>query len=476
MIGEVRKVESKILALKKLLEKAKRPDEYDPYDDEGDDDLAGLSIRDQDEMEGDAADEWLKANDPDAVEKPVEKPEQKQEAPVEQQSDTATTSKPKASGKAPSDDIKEIAKHWLKRAEQHRAQTASAKKNPVLHAEGHRQVAHNAAHADYNKAYAELKNSDEYKGMSKGQQRRAERDFKRDWYQKNPEHISAASAAVGEAHKKYDEAKRVHKQEQDQQEAHILRGGELGGEKMSDEAAAQSVGGSTADEDRPSGIGQTTEAAFANANRDFIESKRKEKKNIPTGDEDVEDLANPDKNLFDHPVLNKPESKKALNDFMKEHRGLMQGNVNRFMSNAKAKGIADKIDEGDLHYHAMHGLMAAARDYDPDLGHKFSTYASSKMQGLMNTHASSQHPVPRKLREEAKRYMRNQNIQPVKTKTEYESAKAAPQSVSPVEKPEVTAQTQAQPKVPHIDDVKMSDKMRDKLNHIKVIKRRGETD
>ena len=140
-----------------------------------DEDLEGLSVfNPDDETADDEADQWLKE--------------------AEEKKSTPAKSKSKKKGSSHVDDMtsdeltahKDMARHWMNAANQHRKQSADAKKNPVLFAEGHRDAAHNKAHADYNDALQALRSSDEYKGMSSTKKMRAERKFKKDWLTDNP--------------------------------------------------------------------------------------------------------------------------------------------------------------------------------------------------------------------------------------------------------------------------------------------------
>ena len=183
--------------LSSLLAKAQKrlSDEYDPDEDEVTDDTEGLTQFDPDEEQGDAADEWLKQNDSKKGKKNEKAIGQTDDSSDERAGVEEASATAKEGGKAPQEKIKEldperlkalksIAPHWLSHVDQVKKQTADARANPHLFAEGHRQAAHNAAHEDFNTAHHKFLSSEDYKKLSPTQKMRAEIKFKKEFQEK----------------------------------------------------------------------------------------------------------------------------------------------------------------------------------------------------------------------------------------------------------------------------------------------------
>lgn len=309
--------------------------------------------------------------------------------------------------------LKDVAGHWLNHADQIRKMSADAKKNPHLFAEGHRIAAHNAAHEDFNSAHHAFINSDDYKKMSPTQKMRAEIKFKKEFQEKNPDMHSKAINAVSEAHTMHDKAKLAHKQEKDNKRAHVMMGGQGGGETFSGQEAAQHVGGSKDEEGGyTSSVVQDPAASFAGKNRDYLATLEK-----PKTVEDYEELESPEMKTIKHPALNDPKNKQLLNEFFKEYHPLISSNVSRARKQAEAMGLPeDSVDASALHEAGMHGLMQALKDYNPEVG-SFKSHASGKMSGLMQSHLASHDPVNREDRAAAKFHEKTKSSAPVQTPT-----------------------------------------------------------
>lgn len=410
----------KLDALKAILAKAKNRirDEYDPDEDEGDNELEGLSEINPDEDQGDEADQWLKEQESkkgkqnEEVSEPGES-DVGQSVDSDGSEESAGEKAPRQkSDKAPSSEkirdldpermqqLKQVAPHWLSHMDQVKKQTADARTNPHLFAEGHRQAAHNAAHEDFNSAHEKFLNSPDYKSLSPAKQMKAEVAFKKEFQNKNADYLKNAVHAVGDAHQMHGKAKDLHSKEMDARKAHILSGGNSGaGETFSDQEAAQHVGAGKNDE---GGYSTSTikdpAASFAAKHADQVAAAQKPK--INEADE-YETLSNPEKNIHIHPSLKDENNKKLIADFFKEYHPTITKAAHRARGHAIANGVPeDKIDMGDLHEAGMHGLMQAVHDYSPEAGSSFKAHAHGKMQGLMQSKLASQDYIPRNMRSE----------------------------------------------------------------------------
>lgn len=439
--------------LKDILAKAKKrlSDEYDPDADEGDNELEGMTEFNPDDKQGDSADEWLSQNDPKKGKKNEKAIGQDEVAALGDAAETGSQKEEaRQSGKTSQEKIKEldperlkalkaVSPHWLSHADQQKKQSADARSNPHLFAEGHRQAAHNAAHGDFNSAYHEYINGEDYKKMSPTQKMRAEVKFKKEFQEKNPDYHKNAAVAMGKAHEMYDKAKDLHSKEMNARRAHILAGGQgSSADTFSAAEAAQHVGGQKDDEGGyTSSTIKDPAAAFASKYSDHLLG---ETKPVVTEAEEHESLDNPEKNIIKHPALADPKNKKLIEDFFKEYHPTIMRSASRARSQAIANGVPeDKIDMSGLHEAGMHGLMQAVHDYSPEVGSSFKAHAHGKMQGLMQSHLASQDYIPRDMRSK------------MKAKEKGVLSGKAPESAPPSEA--VSGQTPAAPAAPKVHDI-----------------------
>jgi len=171
------------------------------------------------------------------------------------------------------DEMKELAGHWLDRADRHAKINANPEKNPQKFASGKMLQAHEENTKDYNKAYNEFLNSDELKNMKGLERHKAVQAFKQNWKQQNPEYEQNLLSGVGEAQKHYGEASQARAQSLDEAMRHIITGGQQEG-AMSTQEAAQHVGGTKGDEGYSSTIIKDPSASFAQQNPQLIEKLR----------------------------------------------------------------------------------------------------------------------------------------------------------------------------------------------------------
>lgn len=315
------KFEDILLNLKNKLSKAE--DDYDGMDfqDYGlsDEDLQGMSVVGGDEMEGDAADTWLKQQEgaqPKVPQAPTQDQSQAQgpaQAVQESQQEGIQEEGPKkkkvgsfidwephgeysdeqsakikelmdegyshreaetmaGASKFPhmnfqealnhnvfpsemSDrhlaDMAEIAKHWITNKSNLDKLHADPEKEPIKHASGRAMKAHEEATKDYNEAFNNFINSDEFKNLKGRERFKARQQWRQKYMEENPDfHEKVTSADV---HSGFRDAGSVGggskgagasgKMGQTIQERLDAIAGVSGGEGMSSEAAAQHVGG-----------------------------------------------------------------------------------------------------------------------------------------------------------------------------------------------------------------------------------------
>jgi len=105
--------------------------------------------------------------------------------------------------------------------------------------------------------------------------------------------------------------------------------------------------------------------------------------------------------------LKKPENQKILNDFISEHAPLIGKQLNMLRSSGK---IPAHIENEDLHFAGIHGLIDAMHKYDHDVASRtskegenvFTKYAEQRIRGKMLDHAASMDVVPKSVRSRAK--------------------------------------------------------------------------
>lgn len=185
--------------------------------------------------------------------------------------------------------MKELSYEWLKGADRKQMETAEAGVNPIKYATGKSLSAHEEAHKDFSEAYSDFISSDEVKGLKGRERHKAIRAWKQDWRQKNPEYREKAIQAAG-AGKHFGEAGEARRQRREEGTQAILEAGKSGGQdfgggyseaasgagegKMSDQMAAQMVGGVKGESGYQANIQKDPAAVFAERNPDYIKSLR----------------------------------------------------------------------------------------------------------------------------------------------------------------------------------------------------------
>jgi len=395
----------------------------DPTDEVDDsDEYGGLNSASEDDDKNDAADQWLQQqqskgsrfNEEDGSknEEDVGENDDEMQQNVPMQADAGAKSKSQAKSKekiGPDIDpdrlgaLKKVTGHWLQHAEQLKNMRSDARVNPVLFGEGHRAAAHNSVHEDFVSAHRALTNSPDFTKLTGVQKMRAEVAFKKDWMNKNPDHNLNAGAAVAGAHQMHGKALDLHNKEMNARKAHILAGGQGTSSEgaMSSQEAAQHVGaGKDEDGGYQSSVVSDPAAVFASRFKNQLAGTKAPK---TSESEENESLASPEMKLARHPLLDHPDNKKLINDFVSDYHPLIMRNANRARKKAMDMGLTDeKIDMGDLQSAGLHGLMQAAHDYHPESGSTFKAHANGKIGGLMQSHFASMDYVPKDMRAEMK--------------------------------------------------------------------------
>ena len=309
--------------------------------------------------------------------------------------------------------LRPLAGHWLDHYDKIRMRDASAKNNPLLYAEGHRQAASEMAHRDHENELKRFQNSDEFKALPKMAQLKAIVDFKKKFLASNPNFHQKALDAINDTQQIKDNAVNLANKEKQMKEAEIIHGGAamMPPTGMSAEEAAQHVGGEKDEEGYSANITSDPRTTFAAGNKNFLnlvagdKEARGSRVISPQEISDVEDMPAHNAFIDQHPVLKKPENRKHINDFFSEYMPLININASKVIKNKTAAGLPeDKMDKDDLNIAGMHGLMQAALTYDPDVGASFPTHASRKIAGAMNSKISGQDFLTRQLRSQINYY------------------------------------------------------------------------
>ena len=99
--------------------------------------------------------------------------------------------------------------------------------------------------------------------------------------------------------------------------------------------------------------------------------------------------------------INDPKNQNKINHFITEHAPLISLHIKQLRNAGK---IPSHIEDDDLHFAGVHGLMDALHKFEPDRGHKFSTYAGQRIRGMILDHAASQDVIPKHIRQQAKQF------------------------------------------------------------------------
>lgn len=169
-------------------------------------------------------------------------------------------------------ELKELAGHWLDRADRHAKLNADPEKNPQKFAAGKMMQAHEAHAKDFNEAHNDFLNSENLKGLKGMERHKAIQAWKNDWKGKNPEYNEKAGD-VSEAQKHYKEASGAKQKNLDEALQHILGGGQTEG-AMSMQEAAQHVGGEKGESGYTASTFKDPSASFAENNPEFVNRNR----------------------------------------------------------------------------------------------------------------------------------------------------------------------------------------------------------
>jgi hypothetical protein len=310
------------------------------------------------------------------------------------------------------EDWQHFAHHWSNVGRQMTNQTADAKVNPLMFAEGHASAAHNKSYKNFREAYQDFKNTDEYKAMDDIEQAEATMQFKKDFREKNPNHRKDALAAHQKASEMRGKALEHYGNKKEAALDHLLSGGGVGSgeDAMSADEARAQFGTVNKDGTTSSNTRSTVESSFASQNPEFLQSI-KDKRGLKNVKESDEVLENPEQELYRHPSLSNEHSGK-MDQLFSEYSKLIDINIKKGKNKLISKGIPEnEIDESDLREQAMFGMVNAVKSFKKDRGTKFNTHATSHIQSLIESGAANKDPIHRGLRSELKSW-RNKNIDP----------------------------------------------------------------
>ena len=105
--------------------------------------------------------------------------------------------------------------------------------------------------------------------------------------------------------------------------------------------------------------------------------------------------------------LKDPKNQQLLNDFISEHAPLIHKQLKILRSSGK---IPSQIEDEELHFAGIHGLMDAMHKYDHDIASRtskegdnpFAKYAEQRIRGKILDHAVSHDVVPKSVRVRSK--------------------------------------------------------------------------
>jgi len=325
--------------------------------------------------------------------------------------------------------MREYTRPWASRARDKARLEAEAHVNPVQHHQGRLIEARNLSHADRQKAYNAFSQSPDFQNADPITQMEMESKFHDDWNKQNPQHLMNALSSHHEAHKKGSQALSRFNQMKDEKLRHIASGGAQPG-AMSVEEGIQHVGGGREDEDSaPSGIQQDKSAQFASGHQEFVQEymknyNKKGKKFSEAADWDApeqETRADVNTVLGDHPTLQDPAKKRAVDQFVARYHPQIGKAARHVLGKLglSEKAKRGEIDAGVLHEAGMHALFQAINDYDHNHASKakFTTHLANKMRGLMQTALKGQDEIPTTMRAGAKQFeaqRRAENAAPIK--------------------------------------------------------------
>lgn len=454
------KLKVKLHILKKAKEQlSKASDDWDDdygdghqdYGDGQDEDLQGLSVYDSaDDMEGDAADQFLqeqdgqpeKANIQDNPESDDPGLETKTQRPGRWKSNSANytddhkskieelmadgysdreaermagahsgpgnyfealNSKGRDVPEMSDRFINELKGHandFVKRSRRHAEQNAEKSKNPVRYTRGQMDKEFSNHAEDYLKGHNDLVNSDEYKNMSMRDKWAAKHDYENKYHEENPDHRSNFHGLTPKGVHKMDANVAYNKNLHDHLSSLLGHGD--GGKAMSGREAAEHLGMQADERGGGSNISTFSDPSqkFAEENKPHIENRIKDLQGKIKDDSisqrlsELATLKGPQKQISQQNKSGDPEHEKKqnlMNHFLTEHSPV----VHRAISALKAKGMVndstdlDSLTSGP----ALFGLSNALSRYNKGGGAKFSTFALPHVYGAMKEELSNQDPV-----------------------------------------------------------------------------------
>lgn len=320
-------------------------------------------------------------------------------------------------------EMRQYTRPWEGRARDTQRLTAEAAKNPVLHHQGRVVEARQAAHGDRQAAYDAFQQSSDYKDADPISQMEMDAKFNQDWHEKNPEHLKNAVKLHERAHLHGLKGHGEHAAGKAEDISHVRTGGAQPEEAMSMEAGLQHAGGSKGEEGTVGSTTQDPAATFAHANQKFLQEKGGElearagkRKGTyqdlasgyakKVGEIPDYDRAEVHRSLGDHPALKDPKKKAQVDKFFEKYHPLIGMSAKKVLDKLGLDTKRGDIDMGTMHEAGMHGLFQAINDYEHDNTSKasFSTHASNKIRGLMQTALRDQQKIAPELKSGAKKY------------------------------------------------------------------------
>jgi hypothetical protein len=431
--------------------------EFDPDDDNpvGEDEE-----QEQQDDENDAASSWLRQQQKEKAS--AQQPSQQASKPTSRASlstdkeQEQPTSKWYQPSKEELAELRSYTVPWERTASMRTALSAQPTKNPVIAHQGQLIASRELSHGDRQKAYNDFINSPEYKNASKIQKMKMDREFHKNWLDKNPDHTEQAVKAHGEAHKKGQAGRDAFDAVKEENIMNVIRGGAQAEAPMSMEEAMQHVGGVKQEDAGTVGaVAKDPAAVFAAANKSFIKDfasyYEKERANKAKKPLDENDMMNFDRRseedikriLGPHGEIKDPTAKAKFDNFFKKYYPLIGINAKRVVNQLQMN--KKDVDYGALDEAGMHGLIKAVNRYDHDHPKKasFATHASSLIRGEMKNAMSqlreqgSEIAVPAELRRAAKRVETvRRDAPPAAEQPKVPQSVPAPQSAPEAPKPE----------------------------------------
>lgn len=443
-----------------MLKKARKKisDEYDPYEDPGDQDETGKGFTefdpdasereiDNEEPSSEDDEQYQKDTDPEWVKPTAEEATPEEQATVEgdpteevpeAEKEVAQHSRFRQPTSEELQDLRAYTQPLVHRNREIQQLQADPKKNPVLAHRGHIVEARNEAFSDWDKAYNDMINSDEYKKADRLTKMKMSQKLKSDFHANNPTHLKEALQAHNEAHKKGLEGKDIHAAEKEAKIRNVLQGGTHDPGAVSAQEGLQHVGGVKGEEGITGTIKQDPATAFAHSNQDFIKEYAKKYNQQAGNVKNIDEMADYDdtaKRDIGRILGQGPEKNPKFEKFFEHYYPLIRMNAVGVMRKLGLDKKSSDFETGLLHEAGMHGLMQAINDYDHEHPSKasFATHASNKIKGLMHSALKSVDEIPPELRQAQKAHAKSKmTMQP-----EVPAAQPAmqPQSQAPMTQP-----------------------------------------